>query len=307
MRGCFWRRLSAVLLVALLLGNAGLYWLVNRLSAAVPRAVGAPPPELAAETVRFPSGSGAMLAGWWLPPPADCGAILLLHPLRGHRGTLLERAEWLHGAGYGVLLFDFQGHGESSGQRLTFGELESRDVIAARRFLTEQLPGRPVGLIGVSLGGAAAVLAEEPLQVAAVVLEGVYSTLAEATSNRLRRRIGPLASWLAPPLLQHGRLWFGLDAHRLRPLDRIAQLRAPLLLIAGADDDHTLLAESQALYAHAAEPKSLWVVAGAGHEDFHRCAPAAYEQRVGAFFDTYLPCPASTGAADQRQHPKYQD
>jgi hypothetical protein len=69
---------------------------------------GAPPPDLGAQTVHIASTSGSTLAGWYAPAVAGKGAILLLHGVRGNRWQMLDRARFLHRAGYAVLLIDFQ-------------------------------------------------------------------------------------------------------------------------------------------------------------------------------------------------------
>jgi pimeloyl-ACP methyl ester carboxylesterase len=91
---------------------------------------------------------------------------------------MLSRAEFLQRSGYSVLLIDFQAHGESTGQHSTFGDLESRDVVAALELLRLELPGERLGVIGVSLGAAAFVLAEGRPKVDAAVLESMYPTIA---------------------------------------------------------------------------------------------------------------------------------
>jgi len=53
------------------------------------------------------------------------GTIVLMHGVRANRLSMVRRAEMLHRAGYSVLLFDFQAHGESPGSHITMGYLES--------------------------------------------------------------------------------------------------------------------------------------------------------------------------------------
>ena len=67
---------------------------------------------------------------------------------------MLPRARFLHDAGYAVLLFDLQAHGESTGDRVTFGIKEGLDVASALGVLRQNAPGERVGVIAVSLGGA---------------------------------------------------------------------------------------------------------------------------------------------------------
>ncbi len=82
------------------------------------------------------------------------GAIILMHGVRANRLSMLDRARFLSHAGYAVLLVDFQAHGESTGEHITFGYLESRDAQAAVRFLRANAPDEKIGVIGVSMGGA---------------------------------------------------------------------------------------------------------------------------------------------------------
>ena len=164
------------------------------------RAVGDPPAELGARNVQFQSQSGATIHGWFVPGKKGAGAIILMHGVRANRLSMLGRARFLNHAGFAVLLFDFQAHGESAGEHITFGYLESRDAQAAVGFLRVNAQGEKIGVIGESMGGAATLLASPPLDVDAMVLEMVYPTIKQAVSNRLTRRLGSWAGILTPCL-----------------------------------------------------------------------------------------------------------
>lgn len=265
-------------------------WLVGAsLSAPVEVSVGSPPPELRATAVHFPSDSEATIAAWYGAPAPGRPTVVLSHSIRANRTQLSERAQFIRNAGYGVLLYDAQGHGESTGRNITFGFLEAHDAAAAVEYVRRRNPNSRVGFIGHSLGGASALLGESPLPVEALVLEAVYPTLEEAVVNRISMRLG---SFLAP-ILSRLLLWqveprLGFDPFELNPIDRIGSVTAPILLIAGSEDRHTSLTESKALFQAASHPKDLWVVEGAAHQSFHRFAPAEYERRVLEFFDQNL-------------------
>jgi len=201
---------------------------------------------------------------------------------------MLDRARFLSRAGYSVLLFDFQAHGESTGENITFGFLESKDAQAAVSFLRSTAPGEKIGVIGVSMGGAATLLSDPPLDVNAAVLEMVYPSINQAISNRLTMRVGrwsslftPLLSWQLKPRL-------GIGTNDLRPIDHVGRFTAPKLFIVGAADRHTTLSESQQLFSAAGEPKELWVVPGAQHVDLYPLAKEEYERHVLGFFGRYL-------------------
>ena len=74
----------------------------------------------------------------------------------------------------------------------------------------------------------------------------------------------------------------------IAPIDGIRRVRAPLLVIAGERDRHTLLSESERLFEAASAPKQLWVVPGAAHQDFHGFAREEYERRVLEFLERAL-------------------
>ncbi len=276
-------KILAVLIACALAGFAAAFYAGSVSSAPAPSTVGDPPPDLPVEAVSFESGSGSRLSGWFLRGQPHRGGVLLMHGIRANRLEMLGRARMLHGNGFSVLLFDFQAHGESPGQYLTFGFLESRDARAAFDFLRQRLPGERVGVVGMSLGGAAAILSERPLEADAMVLEAVFGSFDEALDNRLAMQIGSLGPWLSPFLKYQVKPRLGFDPDILRPAEAIAKVHAPLLLIAGDADRHASLGEMKRIYATANEPKELWIVAGARHVDFHRFMPEEYQRRVLGF------------------------
>jgi fermentation-respiration switch protein FrsA (DUF1100 family) len=271
----------AVLLVAGVIA-VGLF-----LSAPARAIVGAAPADLPVETVSIASGSGATLRGWFIPGRAGAGAVVLLHGVQGNRLAMLRRARLFHAEGFAILLFDFQAHGESTGMRITFGHREGQDAAAAIAYLRERLPNERIGAIGSSLGGAAALLAPAPLDVDALVLESVYPDIGSAIENRITAVLGPIGAVVAPPVTALFKLllppFLGVSAADLRPIDRIAQVRAPVLIAGGMLDDRTSIAETRMMFARANEPKQLWVVARAGHFDLEGFVPAEYRSHVLAF------------------------
>jgi len=283
------RRIAATLLALALLLILALGWYAGSLLAKpAHRPVGAIPAGLAGEAVRFESASGSLLHGWLFPGEPGGGVVVLMHGVRGDRRDMLPRARFLLHAGYGVLVFDFQAHGESTGRHITFGHRESMDAQAAVALVRARFPQERVRVIGVSLGGAATVLATPPLDVDALVLEMVYSGIERATENRLRLRLGEPGLWLAPLLRWQLRPRLGISSTALQPLTRVGALEAPVLIVGGSDDQHTTLAETHALYAAANAPKELWIVEAAEHVNLHAFAPAAYEERISQFLEQWL-------------------
>ena len=201
---------------------------------------------------------------------------------------MVGRAELFLKAGYSVLLFDFQAHGESPGEHITMGYLESRDAKAAVQWLRSTCPGARIGGVGFSLGGAAALLGPEPVDVDALVLECVYPTIEQAVWNRIHQRLGPLTGLAYPLLIGQLKLRLGIGAELLHPIDGIRALKCPVYIIGGELDAHTPPDETRALYDAAATPKELWIVPNAAHADFYEKQPEEYSRRVLGFFEATL-------------------
>lgn len=164
--------ISAGVLVALLLLAA--FGAAEVLSRPASRLVGAPPAQLQAELVTLRTKSQLKVAGWFAQGRPGAGAVLLLHGVRGDRRDMLGRAFVLHEAGYAVMLIDLPAHGESEGDRITFGLHEAAGVTAALDFLRSRVPAERIGVIGVSLGAAALLFSRSEPVPAAVVLESMY-------------------------------------------------------------------------------------------------------------------------------------
>jgi fermentation-respiration switch protein FrsA (DUF1100 family) len=278
------RRLNAALLCLLVVGLALIALSLaagGLLTRPARAAIGPPPTGVAAETVRIAYGNDQQLSGWFLPGRADAGAVLLLHGVRGNRLQMLARARWLQREGIASLALDLPSHGESSGERISFGRHEAAGVDAALGWLHQRLPGEKVGAIGVSLGGASLLFAERRPELDALVLESVYPTIDDAVQDRLAMRLGPAASRvLAPLLLVQLPLRLDLSTPQLRPVEAIRGVHAPLVIASGTDDLHTRWVETERLFAAAAAPKALWPVHGAAHVDLHGFDAAAYEARL---------------------------
>ena len=226
--------------------------------------------------------------GWLVAGQPDKGVVILMHGIRANRLQLVGHADFLFHAGYSVLLFDFQAHGESVGKNITAGYLESRDAAAAVEFIRKKYPDKRACADGFSMGGAAAVLAKPPLRVNAMILQSVYPTIEQAITDRLENRFGwpgkfgtPFLTWQLKP-----RLGFGADD--LCPIRRVGEITVPKLFIAGTADRDTRLPESQALFDAAAEPKQLWLVDGAAHVDMLEFDREEYEKQVLDFLDRNL-------------------
>jgi len=256
--------------------------------------VGAPIGLADVRQARFSAADQVTLRGWYVPS-RNRAAVVLCHGWGAQRSALLPEARALAAHGYGVLLFDWRGHGESGGARTTWGVDEQRDLEAALAFVMSQPDVDPlrVGALGFSMGGmVVAQVAERDPRLRAVVLEGAFSSL----EDEMRHDEGKWKWWSGAVAVWTLRL-AGVAVDRERPIDNLRRLSPrPLLIVAGSADADLPLAVARRMFAAACEPKGLWIIDGATHHSYAESAGPAYGTRLTAFYDRALLTPLATSA-----------
>jgi uncharacterized protein len=236
------------------------------------------------EDVVFRTNDGLKLAGWYVP--SRNRAAVIVFPASGRNGPQ-EHVRMLARHGYGALIFDPRGTGESEGDPYRWGG--ERDVKAALDYLRGRPdvdPGR-IGGLGLSLGGELLLqTAGETNAIKAVVSEG-----AGIRSIREQMLKQGASKWLSAPLWATQTAAIAVFSNHAPPpnlKDLVARIAPrPVFLIYSG---HPLGGEelNTQFYAAAGQPKTLWKIADAGHTGGLDAHPAEYEQRVLAFFDHAL-------------------
>ena len=292
------RRIIIALTILIFVALAG-SWVFGSITAR-PHTEAEAPPAPPGRIVHLLTTDGVRLTGSYWPGSCPRGpAVLLLHGINSSRASFTRHALWLNGLGYAVLAIDFRGHGESEAVSRTFGLYESRDAASALAYLRAAQPDRKVGLIGTSLGGAAALLPDSgALPVQAMVLQAVYPELRVAIRNRIARIAGHPIATLGEPLLSY-QSWprYGVPPSRIAPIEGLRRFRGPVLIIGGTADSNTTVADTQTLYNAAPGLKSLWLLKGVGHAATGSIFTDEYRRRVRDLFARTLgspyPCPGT--------------
>ena len=266
----------------------GIFAIGALLTGPAPSAVGSLSVDFPVESIQIPVANGSTVYGWLSYGIPGGSVVLLIHSMRSNRLEMLSRARFLRSQGYTVLLIDLHAHGETMGNRITFGLRESESVTASVAFLRETFPHERIGAIGASLGAAAIVLAKQDLKLHAVILESLHPTIEEAIDNRLKLHFGQYGSVLLPLMLAQLSFYLGVPVDELNPITHINHLNSPLLFISGTNDAHTTKSETERLFSAANSPKELWIVPGAGHFNMHSYIGKEYEKQVSAFLSKYL-------------------
>jgi uncharacterized protein len=244
------------------------------------------------EDVAFRTSDSLTIRGWYVPPRDSGGpVVILLHGYTGNRTHMLGKMWLLHEAGIGSLLYDARGCGESDGELVSMGYYEVADLEGAMRYLQER-GVRDIGCIGVSQGGATIALAAPRLRgLKCAILESTYDDMENAIDRRFRNYLG-LPGWLGASLMVPIAEWrLGCTTRGIAPVDRIGDLPCPILVMSGASDTRVWPEDTERLFDAAREPKQLWLVPGADHEDLQAAAPVEYRERVLEFIGEYLRSP----------------
>ena len=199
-----------------------------------------------AQDVVLHTVDGLDLGAWFFP--SGPSAVLICNGNAGDRWLRAPLATALVRAGFSVLLFDYRGYGGNPGRPTEDGL--AVDARAAHDWLATHDGVERIAYFGESLGAAVALGLAVERPPSALVLRSPFTSLSDV--GRLHY-----------PWLPVGRLLID----RYPSIDRIGELRAPLLVIAGERDSIVPAALSQRLYGAAPEPKHFMLVPGADHND----------------------------------------
>jgi hypothetical protein len=244
-----------------------------------PAALGAP-----YEEVTFTTSDGLELAGWYVP--SKNGAAVIAFP--GRKGPQ-PHARMLTRHGYGVLLFDRRGEGESEGDPNTLGWAGDRDLEAALAFLRDRPDVDPdrIGGLGLSVGG------EMLLQSAAEsnALKAVVSEGAGTRSIREHVHMSGIARWILLPqwsVITAATAVFSNHAPPPGLNELVGRISPRPVFLIYTPHGQGAETENPTFYAAAGEPKTIWEIPEASHTGGLTARPEEYEQRVIAFFDNAL-------------------
>ena len=211
---------------------------------------------------------GLSLLSWYLLPRPGRPVILYFHGNGGHIGYRVERLLRFAREGYGVLMPEYRGYGGNPGTPSESGFYS--DARAALAFLEhEGVASNRLVLYGESLGSGVAVELAARHEVAGLILEAPFTSVAEVAQCHF-------------PYVPAARMVID----RFDSRSRIGRVSAPILVLHGERDRIVPVRFGRALFDAAPEPKEGWFVPEAGHEDLARfggldVAVAFIERRLG--------------------------
>jgi uncharacterized protein len=240
----------------------------------------------AVEDIHLHTSDGLTLEGSYVP--SDNGAAVIV--AFGRKGTQ-DPARMLARHGYGVLIFDRRGEGESDGDPNSYAWNDGeKDLLAAIEFLKgrpDVEPGR-IGGLGLSVGG-------ETFLQAAARSEDVQAVVSEGATARPGGELRSVSGNPIGPVAVNTMITLGIAVfsnatpppHLIDQVDDIAP-RAMFVIYSPDVADGEERRFNTAYYRAAGEPKAIWGVDGAGHVGAQDARPREYELRITRFFDRAL-------------------
>lgn len=239
---------SIVLRYMLILDRMMIYF-PERGLAATPDSVG-----LAYEDVYLTAADGTRIHGWYIPGRSRV-TLLWFHGNAGNISHRLDNILMLHQRlGVGVFIIDYRGYGLSEGRPSEKGIY--MDAKAAFDYLGSDLgldAERDVVLLGRSLGTGVAVEMATRYRVRGVILESGFTSIREMADAS--------GSPLPIPLV------LTLFEARYDSISKIGRVESPVMVLHGDRDDTVPYWMAEKLYAAANDPKTLYPIRGAGHND----------------------------------------
>ena len=204
-------------------------------------------PDQEVEEIRIPV-DGAVLDALLFRQPASRGLVFYLHGNTGNLTSWTSRVDFYRRLGFDLFMIDYRGFGKSSGHIDGEAQLHA-DVRAAWNRIAPAYAGKPVAILGRSLGTGLATRLARDVKPDLLVLVSPYASLLRLAREHY-------------PSMPRALFKYPLESDRL-----IAAVTSPVLILHGRDDALIPVAHAQALVAASGGRAALLPVDGAGHDD----------------------------------------
>lgn len=247
------------------------------------------PPPREASRVWFRSADETRLCGWWIaartsrdnPAPASKRpTVIHMHGNAGNVADHIWFTNYLPSHGYNLFIFDYRGYGESDGSARRRRDLIT-DAHAAIDYVLSRSDVDPhrLGVYGQSLGGAIALnVVRDRREVRAAVIESSFTCWRDVAASTLSRVLpDAVAAFLSAVLIEDS----------MRPIDAIAAIDRPLLLIHGTADEIIPIEHANALAEAVGSTAETLFLDGGEHNTLLETHPEL-RHAVLAFFERTL-------------------
>ncbi len=241
------------------------------------------------QKVSYFARDGLLLSGYLVKREHAQGNLILCHGYRGAKEFMYGYIDMF--PQFNVLLFDFRAHGQSEGSIISIGCHEYKDVLASADFMKQHLKDAddkdlPLVILGISMGGAAAVKAAEIEKKVcnALIIDSTFSDLKKMMERGFLLKSGlpyfPIYYVLAAMFQYFG----ACNVVSMDMATAIEKITVPVMVIHSCNDSFTKPSHSLRLYEHAGSKYAkLWIGPKCRHGWLHSYYTDLYKKKVFKF------------------------
>ena len=245
------------------------------------------------EDVSFKSrGDNILLKGWYIPGNNNA-VIMIIHggfQNRVHDNVdTLELSRDLAEEGFGLLLFDLRGRGDSEGSGQALSNIDE-DIGGAVDFLKDK--GHPINniaIMGYCSGAASACILASQEDVGALVLVGCFAEVRDMVVRMATTRgiPGIFAEMFIPGLKLTTRVMYGYEV--VNPIDVVSDVSCPILFVHEEYDEFIPVEDMFMLFEASNNPANeLWEIKNIEHSQAYRSSPAEFINKVTNFLNSTI-------------------
>ncbi len=201
--------------------------------------------------VLLESTDGNRIHAWWIPSENPRATVIFCHGNGGNIGDRMAHTRVFHNLSLSVLLFDYQGFGQSQGKPSEQGTYD--DARATWNFLVNEkkIPPEKIFVFGESLGGAIAIKLATEVEPGILFVDSSFTSTYDVAKTHY--------GWVPKFLLRK----YLYDSQ-----SRISQVKAPVCIIHSKDDEVIPFAHGKALFKRVRSPKEFVEIRGSHNGGF---------------------------------------
>ena len=218
---------------------------------------------------------------WDLNPQIDAPVLIGVHGWANTSASLLPLAKFLSGR-WRIVLLNTRNHGDSDWEGYSTMPHYAEDILSTVRFVSEQhLPGKPLVLLGHSMGAASSIYAAgKDRRVKGVVSIASFANIKEMMHDGFVKN--KLPGLLIQALLTYIEFRIGEKLQHLSPEYSITQLNVPVLLIHGDQDSVVPFSDMERIFQAGRQGQvEKYAVAGQNHSSL--LAEESVAERIDRF------------------------
>jgi fermentation-respiration switch protein FrsA (DUF1100 family) len=217
------------------------------------------------EEVYMTCDDGTVIHGLWAPGKEERPCVLIFH---GNAGNVIHREVLMQGfnqRGYSVCMIDYHGYGKSGGKPTEQNlYMDGRTAIAWLSDV-QGIPPERIVIFAKSLGSGVGVEMAVLFSIKGLILESPFSSTSSVARSHFVYSLFPTGL---------------LIRDKYDNISKISSIGCPVMFIHGSQDNLISRKESDKLFEKAKEPKTLYIIEGAGHNDVQFIRPMEYWNNV---------------------------